>query len=87
MAITKKPTTKPSELLISDIINRGGSSTLAKTELSLNDKKENIKLSIRLPIKMLTTIDNYLENNISSKTRNAWIKEAIEERIKKEIEI
>jgi hypothetical protein len=86
MTITKKPTIKNSEFLINKVINKGGSSPLLKTEQNLDSKNENIKITIRIPQKMLNTIDDYLENSIYSKARNIWIKEAIEKKIKEEIE-
>ena len=86
MTITKKPTKKNNEILINKVINKGGSSPLLITEQNLDSKNENIKITIRIPLKMLNVIDDYLENSIYSKARNIWIKEAIEKKIKEEIE-
>ena len=83
---SKKPTKKNNEILINKVINKGGSSPLLITEQNLDSKNENIKITIRIPLKMLNVIDDYLENSIYSKARNIWIKEAIEKKIKEEIE-
>jgi hypothetical protein len=86
MTITKKPTIRNNQTLtglIDNVINKG----LVKTEQNPDSKNDNIKITIRIPAKMLNAIDNYLENSIYSKARNIWIKEAIEKKIKEEIEI
>ena len=82
MTITKRPSRKIKDEILTDaIISKGGSSPL-----EIQTINHNIKITIRLPNKMLKIIDNYLENSISKKTRTSWIKEAVEEKIKKEIE-
>ena len=82
MSITKKPLRKVlNEDYTEAIINKGGSSPV-NLEVDRND---NIKITIRLPCKMLNIIDLYLEKSISKKTRTCWLKEAAEEKIEKEI--
>lgn len=82
MAITKKPTKVTHDNKLADsIINKGGSSP---TNLEDN-KKNQIKLTLRLPHKMLDIIDCYLEESISKKTRTQWLREAAEEKIAREI--
>jgi hypothetical protein len=82
MAITKKPTKRTNDTKLADyIINKGGSSPIN----SGDDKKNQIKLTVRLPHKMLDIIDCYLEESISKKTRTQWLREAAEEKIAREI--
>lgn len=86
MTITKKPTIRSNQTitdLIDNVINKG----LVKTEQNTDSRNDNIKITIRIPAKMLNAIDSYLESSIYSKARNVWIKEAIEKKIKEEIEI
>lgn len=78
MSITRKPLST----IEKKIIEKGGSSpTTSNTENS-----NLIKITLRLPFNMLRIIDNYLLNNISKKNRTQWIKEAIAEKIAKDIE-
>ena len=85
MAITKKPINKKINSSFTDaIINKGGSSPNDIKDIII-DTNESIKITIRLPNKMLNIIDNYLENSISKKTRTSWLRDAAEEKIKKEI--
>ena len=82
MAIAKKPSTNKMNIgLINTIINKGGSSPSEQ----LYEENKNLKVTIRLPSKMLNMIDNYLEGSISKKTRTCWVREAVEEKIKKDI--
>jgi hypothetical protein len=82
MAITKKPTKDTNYNKLADsIINKGGSSPINLGD----DKKNQIKLTLRLPRKMLDIIDCYLEESISEKTRTQWLREAAEEKIAREI--
>lgn len=82
MAIVKKPTTNKMNIDLTDaIINKGGSSPSEQAE----EENKNLKVTIRLPSKMLNMIDNYLEKSISKKTRTCWVKEAVEEKIKRDI--
>jgi hypothetical protein len=83
MAIAKKPSRKQkSEELTEIIINKGGSSP---NNNSSNSKNENIKVTIRLSEKVLNIIDEYLERSISNKTRTSWVREAVEEKISRDI--
>ena len=85
MAITKKPTNKKlSDSYTNSIISKGGSSVNDINDISL-EENESIKITIRLPFKMLNMIDNYLKNSISKKTRTSWLREAAEDKIKKDI--
>jgi hypothetical protein len=82
MAIAKKPTQKSTDDKLADIIiNKGGSSP-DNTDDSSNN---HIKITVRLPHKMLNIIDCYLEESISKKTRTSWLREAAEEKIAREI--
>jgi hypothetical protein len=83
MAIAKKPSRKQqNEELTEIIINKGGSSP--RNNFS-NGKNDNIKVTIRLSAKVLNIIDDYLAESISNKTRTSWVREAVEEKIKKDI--
>lgn len=85
MAITKKPINKKvSDSFTNTIINKGGSSSNDINDTSV-DTNESVKVTIRLPSKMLNMIDNYLKNSISKKTRTSWLREAAEDKIKKDI--
>jgi len=82
MAIAKKPTTNKMNIDLTDaIISKGGSSPSEQ----MHEENINLKVTIRLPSKMLNMIDNYLEKSISKKTRTCWVREAVEEKIKKDI--
>ncbi len=82
MAITKKPVkTNQNSKLINAIINKGGSSP-TNPEYNINNY---VKVTVRLPHKMLNMIDSYLEGSISKKTRTHWLREAAEEKIDREI--
>jgi actin-like ATPase involved in cell morphogenesis len=83
MAITKKPPRYQKEIT-DTIISRGGTSPYSNFN---DDTKENIKITIRLSKKALSLIDKYLSTSLNNKTRNAWINEAIEDKIKKDITI
>lgn len=78
MTIAKKPSIIK---LTESIINKGGSSPLS----DLPKKNKNFKVTLRLSSKMIDMIDNYLKKSISNKTRTCWIREAVEEKIRKEI--
>jgi len=82
MAITRKPlkTTQNSKL-INTIISKGGGGS-ATTEDNINNY---VKVTVRLPLRMLNIIDRYLENSISKNTRTHWLREAAEEKIDREI--
>jgi hypothetical protein len=86
MVIAKKPVLKnkfQKTLLIESIISKGGSvSSIDKP----NQEIGNIKITLRLPKKMLIKIDEYLLNCSFPRTRNHWVKEAIEKKMKHEID-
>jgi len=82
MAIAKKPIANKMNIDLTDaIISKGGSSPSEQ----MYEENKNLKITIRLPSKMLDMVDNYLEKSISKKTRTCWVKEAVEEKIKKDI--
>jgi hypothetical protein len=82
MVIAKKPlVNKDSVNLTNTIINKGGGSPKEQ----IYEENKNIKITIRLPSKMLNIIDTYLADSISNKTRTCWLREAIEEKVEKEI--
>lgn len=82
MAIVKKPSNNKNNTDLTDeIISKGGSSP----STVLNGENHHIKVTLRLPYKMLNIIDSHLSDSISKKTRTCWIREAIEEKIKKDI--
>lgn len=83
MAIAKKPSKDQQDTrLTEEIINRGGSSPSNDYKV---DKNENIKVTIRLSEKVLNIIDCHLVKSISKKTRTSWVREAVEEKINREI--
>jgi len=82
MVIAKKPYSKKTNIDFTNaIINKGGSSPSE----TLYQENKNIKVTIRLSSQMIKIIDEHLEQNISKKTRTCWIREAVEEKIKKDI--
>lgn len=82
MAIAKKPSANQRNIDLTDaIINKGGSSPSEQ----LHEENNNIKVTIRLTSKMINIIDDYLEKSISKKTRTCWVREAVEEKIKRDI--
>jgi hypothetical protein len=84
MVISRKP--KPNNIdnkLVDQILSKGGSTTKATS--TTEGDNENLKITIRLPKKMLEIIDNYLSGSIYTKPRNIWIKEAIEKKVQTEI--
>jgi hypothetical protein len=82
MAIAKKPSFDKKNIDLTDvIISKGGSSPSKQ----LYEENNNVKVTIRLTSKMLNIIDNYLENSISKKTRTCWVREAVEEKIKRDM--
>lgn len=83
MAIVKKPFSDKGKFDLTDeIISKGGSSPSDQ----LYEENNNVKVTIRLTSKMLYIIDNYLKNSISKKTRTCWVREAVEEKIKRDID-
>ena len=90
MAVTQKPNKSnkfiKQEKLVDDIISKGGSSPTYDIDLNQHKKNDkNMKMTIRIPIAMVRIIDSYLKNSINTKARNYWIKEAIEEKINRDI--
>lgn len=82
MVIAKKPFSKMINIDLTDaIISKGGSSSSEQ----LHHENKNIKVTIRLSSKMINIIDNYLEKSISKKTRTCWVREAVEEKIGRDI--
>jgi len=82
MTIAKKPSyNKINEDFADTIIGKGGSSPYNSEDI----KNDNIKITIRFSSKMLNVIDVYLEECINKKTRTCWVREAVEEKIKRDI--
>lgn len=82
MVIAKKPFSKMINIDLTDaIIGKGGSSSSEQ----LHHENKNIKVTIRLSSKMINIIDNYLEKSISKKTRTCWVREAVEEKIVRDV--
>lgn len=82
MVIAKKPFSKKMNIDLTDaIISKGGSSSSEQ----LHHENKNVKVTIRLSSKMINIIDNYLEKSISKKTRTCWVREAVEEKIERDI--
>jgi hypothetical protein len=82
MAIAKKPSNNKRDIDLTDaIISKGGSSSSEQ----LFEENHHIKVTIRLPSKMLNMIDNYLAKSIGKKTRTCWVREAVEEKIKNDL--
>lgn len=82
MVIAKKPFSKKMNIDLTDaIISKGGSSSSGQ----LHHENKNVKVTIRLSSKMINIIDNYLEKSISNKTRTCWVREAVEEKIERDI--
>lgn len=83
MPIVKKPSrSQQNQKLTEEIINRGGS---GPSNHYKEDKNENVKITIRLSEKVLNIIDAHLVESISKKTRTSWVREAVEEKISREI--
>ena len=78
MTIIRKPSR---DALLNTIINKGGTSS----KILEDNGHTNVKITIRLPLKMLDIIDLHLEQSLNKKNRTSWIKEAAEEKINKEI--
>ena len=82
MAIAKKPIkNKVNEDLTNAVINKGGGSP----SHILDEQNNSIKITIRLTTTMLNIIDEYLKTSMTKKTRTFWVREAVEEKIKKDI--
>ena len=82
MVIAKKPlNNKPNNKLVDNIINKGGSSP---TEIN-NSANDYVKITLRLPNKMIKIIDDHLKDSISKKTRTGWLREAAEEKITRDV--
>lgn len=76
MVIAKKPLNNSKNIALTDlIISKGGTSP--------SDTLCDENTTVRLSSKMLNIIDQYLKTSISKKTRTCWLREAIEEKIKK----
>lgn len=82
MVIAKKPLSNSKNIALTDLIISKGGTAPSDT---LCNENTNIKITIRLSAKMLNIIDQYLETSISKKTRTCWLREAIEEKINKDI--
>jgi len=86
MAISRKPKqnkdSNGGKNLIESIINKGGSSPMGETQ-PLKKGVAQLKITVRLPIKVIQAIDSYVGDSMSITTRNQFIKEAIAEKLDK----
>ena len=69
---------RPRTMEVSQVINRGGSSTKA-----MDEKKERI-FNLRVPEEMVEKVDALRKARIGQVSRNTWILEAIEDKIERE---
>ena len=84
MVISRKPKySNIDDKLVDQILSKGGSTIQPKN--GLKNDNESVKITIRIPKKMLQVIDNFLNTSICSKPRNVWIKAAIEKKINTDI--
>ena len=80
MPIVSKPK-KVNEQLINTFIEKGGSVT---SEKIVKKRKDITPLKLNVPTKLLHEIDLRTNVSLVSKTRHAWILEAIIEKIERE---
>lgn len=78
----RKPVEKPkqSEAYIDKLISKGA---LVLEDIKLEEEKKNTHLNFRLPTEMLKKVDEALKDRVGI-SRNGWILEAIDEKLKKE---
>ena len=69
---------RPRTMEVSQVINRGGSSTNA-----MDEKKERI-FNLRVPEEMVEKVDTLRKARTGQVSRNTWILEAIEDKIERE---
>jgi predicted HicB family RNase H-like nuclease len=65
---------------IEEVINRGGSSAASQEE---NQEKERI-FNLRVPESLVVKVDTLRKRRTGKISRNTWILEAIEDKIKRE---
>ena len=65
---------------IEEVINRGGSSAASQEE---NQEKERI-FNLRVPESLVEQVDTLRKRRTGKISRNTWILEAIEDKIKRE---
>lgn len=82
MAVKKKAnkTTEHHQYDFDDIINRGGKTTA--DEKPEKDGKE-IRVTLRIPKKMITRIDKARKIRVGTVSRNQWIVEVLAKQIRK----
>ena len=84
MVISRKPISNKN--LIEHIIEKGGSSPSENEKYNEEtEQKKSIKITIRIPKRMLRLIDNYLKNSLEQATRTHWIKDAITDKVSRDI--
>ena len=69
---------RPHHIEVSQVINRGGSSTKA-----MDDKKKRI-FNLRVPDEVVEKVDALRKARIGQVSRNTWILEAIQDKIERE---
>ncbi|MDZ5762783.1 hypothetical protein Cyrtocomes_01178 [Candidatus Cyrtobacter comes] len=86
MAISRKPikgtNNHTKKDLIEEIINKGGSSAIDH-EQTEHKYATQLKITVRLPAKVIQIIDLYVKDSMSTTTRNQFIKEAIADKLNK----
>lgn len=82
MTVKKKAskTPKPVQYDIDDIINRGGKTT-EDSKMHQRQEEAEIRFTLRIPHKLINTMDKNRESRIGNVSRNQWILEAIAEKI------
>ena len=86
MAITRKPkkTANKSQFEVEALINKGGSIAKFTQNTSFDKAATEKQVTLRIPVFMLTEIDNSLKQNAIRIPRHTWILKAIVEKLKRE---
>jgi len=81
MTVKKKASSiKHVQYDIDDIINRGGKTT-ADSKVVQNEEENEIRFTLRIPHKMIGSIDKDRKSRVGTVSRNQWILEAVAERL------
>jgi hypothetical protein len=72
LALSKQPT-------VSDVINRGGKTTLESKSEIIEDGE--VRFTLRIPKKLIEGIDKSRKSRVGNISRNQWILEAIAEKL------
>ena len=86
MAITRKPkkTANKSQFEVEALINKGGSIAKLAQNTFFDKAVTERQVTLRIPVFMLTEIDNSLKQNAIRIPRHTWILKAIVEKLKRE---